>query len=136
MRYMPKWILVGKKVSIAQLYDEARFHIIRTPVHSVFRSAKHIAILDCKTKMILEGVKDEKGYLLIDEPIYTGKTIEAYINYRQSCQKFNLANHEIEVVSLRLTKQGYYNLLHSDFAEADTATRLLQFKNQALKIAS
>jgi hypothetical protein len=135
--YMAKWLSVDKNKSIAELSNEARFHIIRTPVNSVFRSAKHIAILDCKTKMILEGVKDDKGYLLIDGPLYTGKTIEDYIKHRQSCQKFNFVQrHDIEIVSLRLTKQGYYKLLNAGVDDRDGDIALLQLRNLAEKAAS
>jgi hypothetical protein len=87
--------------------------------------------------MILEGVKDDKGYLLIEGPLYTGKTIEDYIKHRQSCQKFNFDQlHDIQIASIRLTKQGYYKLLNAGVDEADADIISLQLKNQALKVAS
>lgn len=93
---------VKKNITIADLYRGYevmgwRFYVIQTPVNWFARGIKHMAVIDCKKKMILEGFQKD-GY--VDVICSRIETLEQYIKKREKDVGFKFSDNDISMNSI------------------------------------
>ena len=94
--------MLKKNITIADLYRGYgvmgwRYYIIQTPIKWLGRGIKHMAVIDCKNKIILEGFQKD-GYL--DVQCSSIETLGEYIKDREKKVGFNFSDNDISMNSI------------------------------------